>query len=138
MLYNYCGKRYDSEIPEDRLSLAEEVYCGLPSEDQGAYWNDWCDENNMSDSRVYSMDELEFFLEGVSAYEVLTGSVVDLENFNSAHDWFSDSIYGLTSSNDIYDLQSPLDEEGFEEFLFKKIEAHPYNFNVDADEDDEE
>ena len=137
MLYNYLGKEFNPENPEDMLRLTEEVFDDLSTDDQVCYWNDYCGLNNKHDNWIYPMEELEDILEGVTGYEVLTRSIVDLENFNSAHDYFTFTIYGLTSSNDIYDLQSPLDEEGFMEFILKKIEANPYNYDVEIDDDED-
>lgn len=106
MLLKYENIVYDTENVYQLDDLINEVLYDLNDKDIVKIWNEYCDKNDYNDDNIFSMTELVDYLElkGTTAYEVITGNVVDFDCFCYQEDWFIDSMWGLRSSDSPWDL----------------------------------
>lgn len=127
MLLAYEHAIYDLEDQLD--DLIDDVLDNLNEVDLADLWNEFCEENNYVDDHVFSMSELEDYLElrGVTAYEVLTKNVVDSDCFCAFEEWFVDSTWGLRSSDSIWDLVD-LDQGDFRAYFEEKLLDNPEKY----------
>lgn len=142
MLLNHKNIVYDTENGYQLDDLINEILIDLDNDELVELWNEYCEKDNYSDEHIFSMSELEDYLEikGTTAYEVITGNVVDPDCFSWCEAWFIDSIWGLRSSSSPWDLVD-FDDDGFsryfEEILLKDPEKYDCE-EVDEDEEDSE
>lgn len=106
MLLKYENVVYDTENDYQLSDLVDEVLYDLKDKYIVDLWNEYCDKNDYNDENIFSMYELADYLElkGTTAYEVITGNVVDFGCFCYQEDWFIDSMWGLRSSDSPWDL----------------------------------
>lgn len=64
-------------------------------------WNEYCENNNYWDDRIFSMDELDDLFCGCGAIELIDKLS---SNFSTSDDYFKDTIYGLESFDNIEDV----------------------------------
>lgn len=135
MLLAYAHTIYDLSYQID--DLIDDVLDNLNEVDLSEVWNAFCEDNNYVDDHVFSMSELEDYLElrGVTSYEVLTKNIIDSDCFCAEEEWFVDSTWGLRSSDSIWDLVD-LDQDGFRTYFEKKLLDDPEKY--DCEEIDEE
>lgn len=143
MLLKYENIVYDTENDYKLNDLIDEVLTSLGNNDLVCLWNEYCDKNNYMDDHIFSMSELEEYLDlkGTTAYEVITGNVVDPDGFCYQEDWFIDSIYGLRSIDspwDLVDLEDEVFIRYFEEVLLKDPEKYDCEEVYEEEGDDEE
>lgn len=140
MLLNYENVTYDTENDYQFDDLMNEVLDSLDNDDLVSLWNDYCEKNNYMDDHIFSMPELEEYLEikGTTAYDVIKGGVVDPDCFCYQEDWFIDSIYGLRSSDSPWDLVD-LEDNGFMAYFEKLLLDNPEKYDCEeVDEESEE
>lgn len=143
MLLKYENIVYDTENGYKLNDLIDEVLISLDNDDLVCLWNEYCYKNNYMDDHIFSMSELEEYLDlkGTTAYEVITGNVVDPDCFSWCEAWFIDSVWGLRSSNSPWDLVDLEDEDFnryFEEVLLKDPEKYDCEEVYEEEGDDEE
>ena len=61
-------------------------------------WNEYCDRNNLYEDRIYEMDCLDEYLDGLSPSEVIDSLSDDFATWNT---FFQDGVYGLHSFGDV-------------------------------------
>lgn len=143
MLLKYENIVYDTENGYKLNGLIDEVLTSLDNDDLVCLWNEYCDKDNYMDDHIFSMSEIEEYLDlkGTTAYDVIKGGVVDSDCFSWCEAWFIDSIYGLRSSDSPWDLVD-LEDEGFsryfEEILLKDPEKYDCEEVEEEEGDDEE
>lgn len=142
MLLKYENVVYDTENDYQLSDLVDEVLYDLKDKYIVDLWNEYCDKNDYNDENIFSMYELADYLElkGTTAYEVITGNVVDFDCFCYQEDWFIDSMWGLRSSDSPWDLVDIGDYEFkayFEGLLLDDPEKYDCE-EVDEGDDSEE
>lgn len=95
-------------------------------------WNNYVDSISGDDRHIYMMYELDEYLDGLSATQVLE-AVND--GFDTDDYYFYDSIYGLTSACDLYDIA---DDRELIEWLMDYPEALQNTSISDILDDDDE
>lgn len=142
MLLKYENAVYDTENDYQLDDLVDEVLYDLNDKDIVKLWNEYCDKNDYNDDNIFSMCELVDYLElkGTTAYEVITGNVVDFDCFCYQEDWFIDSMWGLRSSDSPWDLVD-IDSYDFKAFFKELLLDDPEKYDceeVDEGDDSEE
>lgn len=142
MLLNYDNVTYDTENGYQFDDLLDEVLDSLNNDDLVSLWNDFCETQGYIEEHIYSMSELEEYLEitGTTAYDVITGNVVDPDCFSHCEAWFIDSVWGLRSSDSPWDLVD-LEDDGFRAYFGGLLLDDPEKYDceeVDEEEEDEE
>lgn len=142
MLLKYNDVVYDMDNGDQTNDLLDEVLCNMSDSYIVPIWNEYCDKENYSDDHIFSMAELEDYLMMIdaSAYDVITGNVIDPDCFCCQENWFIESIYGLRSSNSVWDLVD-FDDDGFKTYFEDMLLKDPEKYDceeVDEDEEDEE
>lgn len=138
MLLKYENIVYDTENDRQLDDLIDDVLNGVVSDhDIAEIWNEYCDKVNYPEDHVYSMDFLEDFLTmtDTTAYDVITGNVIDPDCFCYQENWFIDSIWGLRSGNTVGDLID-FDDDGFRAYFEELLINDPEKY--DCEEVDEE
>ena len=142
MLLNYDDVTYDTENGYQFDDLINDILNNLDNDDLVCLWNEYCDKANYPDDHIYSMSELEGYLmmTDVTAYDVITGNVVDPDCFSHCEAWFIDSIYGLRSSDSPWDLVD-LEDDYFRAYFKGILLDNPDKYDceeVDEEEEDDE
>ena len=139
MLLNYDDVTYDTENGYQFDDLVDEVLDSLDNDDLVCLWNDYCEKNYYMDYHIFSMSELEEYLElkGTTAYDVITGNVVDTHCFSHCEAWFIDSIYGLLSSDSPWDLVD-LKDDGFRDYFGEILLNDPDKYDCEEVDEEEE
>lgn len=137
MLLKYENIVYDIENDYQLSDLVDEVLYNLDDDTIVNLWNKYCDKHNYIDDHIFSMSELEGYLEikGTTAYEVITGNVVDYDCFCYQEEWFIDSMWGLRSSDSPWDLVG-IDSYDFKAYFEGLLLDDPEKY--DCEEVDEE
>lgn len=73
-----------------------------------ARWNEYCDENNMMDDYIYSMDEFDEIMGGMTPLEIAQRIFYGHE-FNPNHDYFWFNGYANLESSDWTNQYCPID-----------------------------
>ena len=142
MLLKYENVVYDVENDYQLSDLVDEVLYNLDDDTIVNLWNEYCDKHNYIDDHIFSKSELEGYLElrGTTAYEVITGNVVDADCFNYQENWFIDSMWGLRSSDSPWDLVG-IDGYDFKTYFEGLLLDDPEKYDceeVDEEEEDDE
>ena len=91
-----------------KLERIEEVLESMRDEDIVEVWNEYCDDVNCCDDRIYCMDWLEDDIRGMSAIDVIRTFCDSAFNVND--DWYWYNGYGNpVSSNDPFEQVSVYD-----------------------------
>ena len=140
MLLKYDDIVYDTENDDYFQALIEEVLTDMADDTLVNLWNAFCDKSNYPEEHVYSMGELEDYLmmTDTSAYDVIVGDVVDFECFSCGEDYFIDSLYGLRSSNSLWDLVDFDGYPDFNDFIGELIKDRPWKYDCEEVEECEE
>lgn len=103
-------------------------------------WNEYCDNNNDPDSRIFRNDEpdLDDLLGGMTVSEILR--MATWGDYNYANDWCSFNGYGnLVSFNYLEDESCPISVDDLVIYLEDNEDMlEEYNLNDDEEEEDEE
>lgn len=132
MLLKYDDVVYDTENGYQLDDLINEILIDLDNDELVELWNEQCDKADYPDEHIYSMSELEEYLEikGTTAYEVITGNVVDPDCFSWCEAWFIDSIRGLRSSDSPWDLVD-FDDGEFSEYFEDMLLDDPEKYDCE-------
>ena len=80
-------------------------------------WNDYCENNNMDDERIYYMDEIDDVLGKMYPTDLL--DTIDFNRFNECDSYFGYNGYGyIESFNTPYDV---IDVEALVEYLNEDV-----------------
>ena len=80
-------------------------------------WNDYCENNNMDDEKIYHMDDLDDVLGRMWPSDLL--DTIDFNRFNECDSYFGDNGYGYIESFDTpYDV---IDVEALVEYLNENV-----------------
>lgn len=137
----YNDEVYDIDDHDEAIELIDNVLSDLDDNILANLWNDFCEKANYPDEHIFCMSELEDYLmmTDKTAYDVIVGDVIDFDCFSHREDYFIDSMYGLKSSDSLWDL---VDFDGYPDFydyMKELIESDPYKFDCEeVYEDDEE
>ena len=63
MLLKYNDVTYDTENDYQFNDLVDEILTGLDNDDLVSIWNDYCEKNYYTDDHIFSMPELEEYLD---------------------------------------------------------------------------
>ena len=140
MLLNYENVTYDTENGYQFDDLVNDILTNLDNDDLVCLWNEYCDKANYPDDHIYSMPELEEYLDlrGTTAYEVIKGGVVDPDCFSWCEAWFIESVWGLRSSDSPWDLVD-LEDDCFRAYFKGILLDNPDKYDCEeVDEEDEE
>ena len=140
MLLSYENITYDTENGYQLNDLLHEILTSMSDPDIVALWNEFCQDQGYIEESIYSMDFLEEYLTmtGKTAYDVITGNVIDSDCFCYQEDWFIESIWGLRSSNSAWDLVS-FEDEGFRAYFEELLLDNPEKYDCEeVEEEDEE
>lgn len=140
MLLKYDDVVYDTENGYQLKDLIEDILNDLSNSDIVQLWNEYCDKNNYMENFIFPMDELEGYLEIAekTAYDVITGNVIDWDCFCYQEDWFIESIWGLKSSDSPWDLVD-FDDPDFRDYFEDILLDNPEKYDCEeVDSEDEE
>lgn len=140
MLLKYENIVYDTENAYRLNDLIDDILNDLSNSDIVQLWNEYCDKNDYMEEFIFSMNELEDYLETFekTAYDVITGNVIDPDCFCYQEDWFIESIWGLKSSDSPWDLVD-FDDPAFRGFFEDILLDYPEKYDCEeVDEEDEE
>lgn len=129
MLLKYDDVVYDMDDGDQTNDLIYNILINMSDSDIVQLWDEYCDKNNYMEEFIFSMDELEGYLEIAekTAYDVITGNVIDWDCFCYQEDWFIESIWGLKSSDspwDLVDFDNPDFRAYFEDILLDYPEKY--------------
>lgn len=92
--------------------MTEEELEELEDEKVVDLWNDYCENNNMDDERIYYMDEIDDVLGKMYPTDLF--DTIDFNRFNKCDSYFGSDGYGyIESFNTPYDV---IDEEALLEW----------------------
>ena len=140
MLLKYENTIYDTEYGCQLNDLLHSILVNMDDSDLVNIWNEFCQDQGYIEESIYSMDILEEYLEirGATAYEVITGNIVDSDCFCYQEKWFIESFYGLRSSDSAWDLVF-FEDEGFRAYFAELLLDSPEKYDCEEiDEDSEE
>ena len=104
-------------------SKVREAVDNLDEYDKVGLWNEYCDDNQYYDERIYGND-IDELLYGLKPSEVL--NAIDLDNYSENDDYVVESIYGYRSFNYFSDDNSPYDEDSLVEYIMDNEEHFGY------------
>lgn len=138
MLLKYDNVVYDMDDGDQINDLVDNILSNMSDSYIVSIWNECCNDQGCIEERIFSMDELEDYLElkGITAYDVIAGDVVNWDCFFYADDWFIVTIWGLRSNNsprDLVDFSDDNFKAYFEELLLNKPEKYGCE-EVDSEE----
>lgn len=142
MLLKYDDVVYDMDDGDQTNDLIYNILSEMSDSYIVPIWNEYCDSQDYFEEHIYSMDFLEEYLimTEKTAYDVITGNVIDSDCFCYQENWFIDSMWGLKSSNDPWDLvdfDDPDFRTYFEDMLLKDPEKYDCE-EVDEEDSEEE
>ena len=123
MTYLYNNRQYDY-----LKEAVQDAWDDLNPYDAMNIWNDFCDANNDSDSRIYEMGEFDDLYRGKSPSEI--ADLIEGNNFSIRDDFFREGIYGIESSD--HPKDDFMDFFDIEDYLMDNLD------DLDIEEQDDE
>lgn len=126
MTYLYNNRQYDY-----LKEAVQDAWDDLNPYDAMSIWNDFCDANNDSDSRIYEMGEFDEILSGKAPSEI--AELIYSMDFSPRHDFFHFTVCGVESSD--HPKDDFMDFYDIEDYLMDNLDD--LDIEEQADEDEE-
>ena len=140
MLLKYGNTVYDTENDCQLDALIVEVLYDLNNKELVNIWNDYCEDNSYFEDQLFSMSDLEEYLEinAITAFDVITKNIIDSDCFCYQENWFKESTWGLQSSDSPWDL-ADIDSYEFKAYFEGLLLDDPEKYGCEeVDEESEE
>lgn len=103
--YGNISILWDWDLIEDRRYITESILEEVSNDELYCHYNTFCKSRGLKDLIIHRMEKFnEYVMVNLDAtpLELLSGDVVDINNFNSDDDYFTDTIHGIISGDPCY------------------------------------
>ena len=108
--------KYDDADPRSRADLAEEMLNDMDDEEAIELWNEYCEDYNDTNGRIYPNDEDFFKLFFTDVYEVVR--VISFGDYTFTDDYVYFNGYGNLETFNYYgEKNCPISERDLEQWL---------------------